>query len=72
MAKQQQPVSGNRTIPAAVHDFLSENGKKGGMTTAQLIEMGKKYARENNIDIGEDFDAAVEEESGRGWSRRDQ
>lgn len=47
-------------IPAEVHKFLSENGKRGGMTTKELISMGKKYAQEHNIDLGEDFESQVE------------
>lgn len=54
--------SSQRTIPAAVHDFLSENGKKGGHTTQQLIEMGKRYAKEHNIELSDEFESDVERE----------
>lgn len=29
-------------VPAAVRDYLSENGRKGGEATRELIEAGKE------------------------------
>lgn len=47
MAKKKVEVS------QEIRDFLSQNGKMGGQTTRKLIEMGKKYAEENNIAVDE-------------------
>jgi hypothetical protein len=38
-------------ISEEVHDFLSENGKKGGLTTRRLIELGKQAAEENGENV---------------------
>lgn len=38
-------------IPSEVREFLSENGKKGGNVTKNLIEKGRLYEEEHEEDV---------------------
>jgi hypothetical protein len=44
MAKKQsiRPSSSNRPISEEVRKFLSQNGKKGGLKTKELVQAGKE------------------------------
>ncbi len=44
MAKKttQRPQANSRPIPEEVRRFLSQNGKKGGQRTKELIQAGKE------------------------------
>lgn len=41
MTSTKQPAKTGKVSPQ-VHDYLSENGKKGGETTRELVEAGKE------------------------------
>lgn len=44
--KPRKPVK----VTEEIHNFLSQNGKKGGETTRHLVELGKKAEAEENSD----------------------
>jgi hypothetical protein len=58
MAKKTPAVGRENAPSEEVRRFLSENGKRGGMTTRRLIELGKEKAEES----GEDIESDVREE----------
>lgn len=64
MAARKEQVS------EEVHDFLSKNGQKGGMTTRRLIELGKEAAEKSGEDIGTGVDSEISKEIQRSKSRR--
>jgi hypothetical protein len=53
MAKKQ---TDDGMVTDEVRRYLAENGKRGGLTTKKLIELGKAAAEENGEDIAEEVD----------------